>query len=130
MMGELRIPNEYRKHKTTELAREGVAELGDRDVDYYVDQNVYLLILKGELATTTTIRVTVSDRDIAQELATRAGRSQMDIVHDALELYRRQQLLAEMNQGFAELRRDPDAWSEEMAERDVWDITLGDATGG
>ena len=82
------------------------------------------------MAITTTIRVSVSDRDLAQELATRSDRSQMEIVHEALELYRRHQLLAEMNRGFAELRRDADAWSEEMVERDVWDVTLGDATGG
>ena len=54
----------------------------------------------------------------------------MEIVHDALELYRRQQLLADMNREFAALRRDGDAWSAEMAERAVWDVTLGDATGG
>jgi hypothetical protein len=82
------------------------------------------------LAATTTIRVAITDRDIAQELATQAGRSQMEIVHEALELYRRHRLLVDMNQGFAELRRDADAWDEEMVERDVWDITLGDATGG
>jgi predicted DNA-binding protein len=82
------------------------------------------------LAATTTIRVAISDRDVAQELAKQTGRSQMEIVHEALELYRRQQLLADMNQGFSALRRDGDAWDEEMVERDVWDITLGDATGG
>lgn len=82
------------------------------------------------MAATTTIRIAIADRDIAQELATRANRSQMEIVHEALELYRRHRLLAEMNQGFADLRRDADAWSEEMVERNVWDVTLGDATGG
>lgn len=82
------------------------------------------------MAATTTIRVAISDRDVAQELAKQTGRSQMEIVHDALELYRRHQLLADMNQGFSALRRDADAWDEEMVERDVWDITLGDATGG
>jgi predicted transcriptional regulator len=82
------------------------------------------------LATTTTIRVSISDRDLAQELATRSGRSQLEVVHEALELYCRHQLLAEMNRGFADLRRDAAAWSEEMMERDVWDVTLGDATGG
>lgn len=82
------------------------------------------------MAATTTIRVAITDRDLAQELATRSGRSQMEIVHEALELYRRHQLLADMNKGFAELRRDADAWKEEMVERDVWDVTLGDATGG
>ena len=82
------------------------------------------------MATTTTIRVAIGDRDAAQELAKRAGLSQMEIVHEALELYRRHQLLAEMNQGFAALRRNADAWDEEMVERDIWDVTLGDATGG
>jgi hypothetical protein len=82
------------------------------------------------LAATTTIRVAIGDRDLAQELATQMSRSQMEIVHEALELYRRQQLLADMNRDFATMRRDANAWSEETAERDVWDITLGDATGG
>ena len=95
-----------------------------------VDKIVYNIRAEGELGATTTIRVAIADRDLAQELATRANRSQLEIVHEALELYRRHQLLADMNRGFSELRRDTDAWSEEMAERDVWDITLGDATGG
>jgi hypothetical protein len=82
------------------------------------------------LAATTTTRVALSDRDLAQELATQAGRSQMDIVHEALELYRRQQLLAAMNRDYSALRHDGAAWDEEMVERDVWDLTLGDATGG
>ena len=82
------------------------------------------------MAATTTIRVATADRDLAQELATQAGRSQMEIVHEALELYRRQQLLAAMNRDYAAMRRDTEAWNEEMAERDVWDVTLGDATGG
>jgi hypothetical protein len=107
-----------------------MAEFGGSGVDYSVDQIVYHHRAEGSLAATTTIRVAISDRDLAQELATRSDRSQMEIVHEALELYRRHQLLADMNRGFAELRRDSQAWDEEMAERDVWDITLGDATGG
>ncbi len=79
------------------------------------------------MALTTTIRVAITDRDAAQELAKQTGQSQMDVVHAALEVYRRQLLLASMNQGFAALRRDPAAWEEEMAEREGWDITIGDA---
>lgn len=76
---------------------------------------------------TTTMRISVNDRDTAQQLARENGSSQMEIVHEALELYRRQHMLAAMNRGFAALRRDATAWKEEMAERDAWDITLGDA---
>lgn len=82
------------------------------------------------MAATTTIRVATSDRNLAQQLATQMGRSQMEIVHDALELYRRQQLLANMNRDFTAMRRDTGASNEEATERDIWDITLGDATGG
>lgn len=81
------------------------------------------------MTSTTTMRVAVSDRDAAQELAKQTGRSQMEIVHEALELYRRELLLAAMNQGFAALRRDPAAWEEEMTEREGWDTTVGDASG-
>lgn len=76
---------------------------------------------------TTTIRVAIADRDIAQELARQTGRSQLEIVHEALELYRRERLLTDMNHSFAALRRDPVAWNEEMAEREAWDSTFGDA---
>ena len=76
---------------------------------------------------TTTMRVAIADRDAAHEMAKETGRSQMEIVHEALELYRRQLLLRSMNRGFATMRRDPVAWNEEMAERSGWDITLGDA---
>ena len=79
------------------------------------------------MATTTTIRVATADREVAQELAKQTGRSQLEIVHEALDLYRRHQLLASMNQDFAALRRDPAAWEEEMVERQGWDITVGDA---
>lgn len=77
---------------------------------------------------TTTMRVSVGDRDTAQELAKERGRSQMEIVHEALELYQRHHMLAAMNRGFAALRRNEAVWKEEMAEREAWDITLGDAT--
>ncbi len=80
------------------------------------------------MSATTTMRVAIADRDAAHEMAKETGRSQMEIVHEALELYRRQLLLTSMNRGFAAMRRDPAAWKEEMAERDGWDITVGDAT--
>lgn len=37
-----------------------------------------------------------------------------------------QQLIIETNAGFAELRADPEAWAEELAERAVWDGAIGD----
>ncbi|MEO6415891.1 MAG: toxin-antitoxin system protein [Gemmatimonadaceae bacterium] len=81
------------------------------------------------MTATTTIRVALNDRNAAHELAKQTGLSLMEVVHEAIELYRRQYLLGEMNRGFAALRRDSAAWNKEMAERQGWDITLGDAPG-
>jgi hypothetical protein len=44
----------------------------------------------------------------------------------ALEEYRRRLFLEEANQAFAELRKDPTAWQEELEERRIWDRTLAD----
>jgi len=49
-----------------------------------------------------------------------------EIVEQAVENYRRQQLLAAANIAYAALRADPDAWAEMEAERTAWDATLAD----
>lgn len=39
---------------------------------------------------------------------------------------RRQQVLAEINQGYAALRADAEAWQAELAQRAAWEATLQD----
>lgn len=48
------------------------------------------------------------------------------VLRSALEVYRRQRFLDEVNAGYAELRRDRRSWEEWTTERDLWDRTLGD----
>jgi predicted transcriptional regulator len=79
---------------------------------------------------TTTIRVSAQDRALLQELADALGRPQQEIVHDALEQYRRLELLRGMNAAFAALRADPEAWASVLAERRDWDALLDDAVLG
>jgi hypothetical protein len=43
-----------------------------------------------------------------------------------IEQYRRQQFLAAANQAYLALRDRPEAWQEELEEREAWDITLED----
>jgi hypothetical protein len=45
------------------------------------------------------------------------------------EEYRRRQIMEQTNAAFAALRADPDAWREELAEREVWDRALLDGLG-
>jgi hypothetical protein len=77
-------------------------------------------------ASTTTIRVSLKTRDQLQELARRSGVSMQDVVDQALDLYRRQQLLAATNAAYDALRADPRAWKMHQAERAEWDRTLND----
>jgi hypothetical protein len=39
-------------------------------------------------------------------------------------------MLAAMDAHYAELKRDPDAWAEHVAERDLWDWAAADGLDG
>lgn len=79
---------------------------------------------------TTTIRVTRRTRDALREVTEASGRSMQEVLEEALELYRRKQLLEATNAAYAALRADPDAWDELEAEREAWDATLADGLEG
>ena len=75
---------------------------------------------------TTTIRVSTQTRDKLHLLADATGVSMQKILDDALESYRRQQILDEANDAYAALRNDPEAWEELVRERQQWEATLLD----
>lgn len=76
--------------------------------------------------TTTTIRVSTKTRDTLHALARTAGLSMQQVLEQALEVYRRQQLLEATNAAYEALRRDPASWHEFEQERRDWDATLAD----
>lgn len=76
--------------------------------------------------TTTTIRVSVETREVLHELAHSAGVSMQEIIDRALEVYKRQRILAETNAAYAVLRENKAAWNALEAERTAWDVTLAD----
>jgi predicted transcriptional regulator len=76
--------------------------------------------------TTTTIRVSLRTRDLLQELAQMSGSSMQAVLEQALEQYRRQQLLEETNAAYAALRAAPEAWADLEQERLAWEQTLAD----
>jgi len=66
----------------------------------------------------TTIRVSIRTRDLLQELAQTSGRSMQAVVEQALEQYRRQQLLEATHAADAALRAHSEAWApREQARR-------------
>jgi hypothetical protein len=76
--------------------------------------------------TTTTIRVSRRTRDTLREMTEASGHSMQEVLEEALELYRRRQLLEATNTAYAALRAEPNAWNELEAERKAWDATLAD----
>ena len=48
------------------------------------------------------------------------------VLDEAVEALERKVFFAKVNQRFAELRADPEAWKAIEAERAEWDRTLGD----
>ncbi len=76
--------------------------------------------------TTTTIRVSMHTHDLLQELARQSGKSIQSVLEQALEQYRRQQLLEETNAAYAALQANAEAWAELERERMDWDQTLAD----
>jgi len=70
--------------------------------------------------TSTTIRVTLEQRDRLRTLAVQRASTMADTLTDALEALRRDEFYNEMARAEAALRDDPAAWAEYNAERDVW----------
>ncbi|HEY7493599.1 MAG TPA: toxin-antitoxin system protein [Candidatus Tectomicrobia bacterium] len=75
---------------------------------------------------TTTIRVSLRTRALLQELAQTSGSSMQTILDQALEQFRRQQLLEATNAAYAALHADPEARTNLEHERQEWDQTLKD----
>jgi len=73
-----------------------------------------------------TVRIHPSSHASLKELAEQSGETMADVLAKAIEVYRRKVFLERLNGDFAALRSDPDAWKEELAERESWDATLAD----
>ncbi len=76
--------------------------------------------------TTTTIRVSQHIRCLLQELAQVSGSSMQAVLEQALEQYRRQQLLEATNAAYAALYANPQIRDHTTQEEQEWEQTLAD----
>ena len=74
----------------------------------------------------TSIRIDEQALAVLRELARRQRQPVQTVLKQAIDSYRREKFLEEANAAFAVLRSNPEAWSEEQQERDLWDQTTGD----
>jgi hypothetical protein len=73
-----------------------------------------------------TVRVRPATHAKLRQLAKQTGRSMPEVLDDAVETLRRQQLFDAADLAYAKLREDPKAWQAELAERQLWDNALLD----
>jgi hypothetical protein len=77
-----------------------------------------------------TMRIGEKTRAVVKELAQQRGVAMQEIIDEAVELYRRRQILEAGNAAYAALRADPDEWQEYVSECEEWDVTLMDGLEG
>ena len=75
---------------------------------------------------TPTVRISAASHQMLKEVAEATGQTMMDVLDKALDAYRRKLFFEQLNVGYAELRANPEAWAEHLAERKLWDATLMD----
>ena len=75
------------------------------------------------------IRISDEGHQVLKELASREGVPMGTVLERALERYRREKFLDDVNASYAALKANPQEWSDEMAERTLWENTLGDDLG-
>jgi hypothetical protein len=74
----------------------------------------------------TTVRISKPAHATLRALAKRARVPMQAVLDQAIEAYRRQLLLEELNGAYAALRQDPEAWADLERERASWAATLQD----
>jgi hypothetical protein len=73
-----------------------------------------------------TVPISEASYRLLKELAEQSGQTLPEVLDKALDAYRRKLFFDQLNAGYAELRADPEAWAEHLAERKLWDATLMD----
>lgn len=79
--------------------------------------------MKGK---STTVRIAESSKSALEEIADKIGATQIEVLAEAIEEYRRKVILDAVNKSFARLRENEKARKEYEEEQEDWDGTLAD----
>jgi len=74
----------------------------------------------------TTAKISPQSALILNRLQKRFHRPKTALIDQALKNYEKQLLLEEINEGYARLKADKEAWKEELRERKELEGTIGD----
>ena len=85
------------------------------------------------MSTTTesqNIRISSHSKATLRQLANREGKPMQAVLDEAIEQYRRDTFFRELNEDYSRLQADPEAWKQELGERQEWDTALMDGLDG
>ena len=74
----------------------------------------------------TTIRISRKTHETLKDLSRQQTLSMQSVLDAALKKYRQNVTLLQLNDDYAALRKDKQAWKEEQKERSMWENTLSD----
>jgi predicted transcriptional regulator len=77
----------------------------------------------GTRAHDTTIRIDERTSSTLSRLAKERGSAKKEIIAQAVERMRRDEMLEALNVGYAALKADSGAWREEVQESELWEST-------
>lgn len=74
------------------------------------------------------IQAKISERSkkSIQEIVRTTGESQIDVIEHAVLAYLREWRMQKLNEAYARLKQNKQAWKEELHERSILDKTSGD----
>ena len=66
-------------------------------------------------------RISKQGHKVLRRLSRELGMSSEELLDRALDLLERKRILDEINQGYAALYADPEAWAAEQGDRRLWE---------
>ena len=73
-----------------------------------------------------TVRISERSRELLRELARHTDMTMQSVIERALLEYRKRLFWNRAEEEFKTMRENPEAWNEEISEREHWDTSLMD----
>jgi hypothetical protein len=73
-----------------------------------------------------TSRISKKTDSMVNEMVHITGKTKVEILEEAVKLYRHYERMRMVNEAYAKLRKDKKAWKEELKERQILEGTIED----
>jgi hypothetical protein len=75
-----------------------------------------LRLLEGIFLMAQTSRISAKSHEIIREMVTIMGKAKIEIIEEALKIYRHHERMRLFNEGYAKLKSNKKAWKKELKE--------------